>query len=178
MFMLTGCINFGGNSAKVNDLTLVSGISNHKLLLDGTEGVSSTFTFRANYDWRIIDYQGFSCEPSSGPKTIDKDVATITATPLQSNNTADTLRLSALNFKMLSTRFVGVSAYQLPQIRLPKGNIVYLDATSGSTSSIVFVSSSNDIDLVTCVEKRISEGGTSTVSVKKQIQFVRENIKE
>ena len=36
----------------------------------------------------------------------------------------------------------------------------------------------NDIDLVTCVEKRISEGGTSTVSVKKQIQFVRENIKE
>ena len=35
-----------------------------------------------------------------------------------------------------------------------------------------------EIDLVTCVEKRISEGGTSTASVKKQIQFVRENIKE
>ena len=31
-----------------------------------------------------------------------------------------------------------------------------------------------DIDLVTCVEKRISEGGTSTVSVKKQIAYVRE----
>ncbi len=35
-----------------------------------------------------------------------------------------------------------------------------------------------EIDLVTCVEKRISEGGTSTASVKKQIEFVRENIKE
>ena len=31
-----------------------------------------------------------------------------------------------------------------------------------------------DIDLVTCVEKRISEGGTSTASVKKQIAYVRE----
>ena len=31
----------------------------------------------------------------------------------------------------------------------------------------------NDIDLVTCVEKRISEGGTSTASVKAQIQYVR-----
>ena len=31
----------------------------------------------------------------------------------------------------------------------------------------------DDIDLVTCVEKRISEGGTSTASVKAQIQYVR-----
>ena len=31
----------------------------------------------------------------------------------------------------------------------------------------------NDLDLVTCVEKRISEGGTSTASVKAQIQYVR-----
>jgi len=32
----------------------------------------------------------------------------------------------------------------------------------------------NDIDLVTCVEKRISEGGTSVASVEKQIAYVRE----
>ena len=31
-----------------------------------------------------------------------------------------------------------------------------------------------DIDLVTCVEKRISEGGTSTASVNAQIKYVRE----
>jgi hypothetical protein len=146
--LLIGCINSGGNSAKVNDLILISGISNHKLLLDGTEGLSSTFTFRANHDWKIIDYNGFSCEPSSGPKTIDDEVATITARPLQSNNTADTIRLSDLNFKLLNTRFVGISAYQLPQIRLPKGNKVYLDAMSGSSSSIVIVSSNENIELV------------------------------
>ena len=31
-----------------------------------------------------------------------------------------------------------------------------------------------DIDLVTCVEKRISEGGTSTASVRKQIAYINE----
>ncbi len=33
-----------------------------------------------------------------------------------------------------------------------------------------------EIDLVTCVEKRISEGGTSRASVEAQIQYVREKI--
>ena len=31
----------------------------------------------------------------------------------------------------------------------------------------------NDIDMSVCVEKRISEGGTSVKSVEKQIEFVR-----
>ena len=33
-----------------------------------------------------------------------------------------------------------------------------------------------DIDLMNCMEKRISEGGTSVASVKKQIEFVRKQI--
>ena len=33
-----------------------------------------------------------------------------------------------------------------------------------------------EIDLVTCVEKRISEGGTSVASVKAQIAYVRDHI--
>ncbi|MBR2714755.1 MAG: argininosuccinate lyase, partial [Ruminococcus sp.] len=34
----------------------------------------------------------------------------------------------------------------------------------------------NDIDLITCVNKRISVGGTSADSVKMQIKFVKENL--
>ena len=34
----------------------------------------------------------------------------------------------------------------------------------------------DEIDLVTCVEKRISEGGTSVASVEKQIAYIRENL--
>jgi argininosuccinate lyase len=33
-----------------------------------------------------------------------------------------------------------------------------------------------NIDLMTCVEKRISEGGTSVASVVKQIAYVKEKI--
>ena len=33
-----------------------------------------------------------------------------------------------------------------------------------------------DIDLLTCVEKRISQGGTSVASVEQQIKYVKENI--
>ena len=34
----------------------------------------------------------------------------------------------------------------------------------------------NDIDLLTCVEKRISEGGTSVASVEAQIVYVKEHL--
>ena len=34
----------------------------------------------------------------------------------------------------------------------------------------------HEIDLQTCVDKRISEGGTSVSSVQAQIQYVRENL--
>ena len=36
----------------------------------------------------------------------------------------------------------------------------------------------NEINLTTCVEKRISEGGTSFVSVQKQIDYARESLKK
>ena len=160
--LFSGCIKSDEGTAKADDLILMSGISNHTLLLDGTEGVSSTFTFKANHDWSIVDYSGFSCVPSSGPKTSENEVITVVATPLQSNNTADTLRLSDLNFRMLSTRFVGISAYQLPQIRLPKGDKVYINATSGSTTQATIVSSCGEIELIANGEIEVSLGNKNS----------------
>ncbi len=145
--ILSGCIK-SGDKASVNDL-YIGGISNNRLMLEGAEGSTKTFSIKANYDWTIIDYNGFTCAPSYGPKTNEGEVIEVTATALQANNSADTVYLSALNFKLLSTRFYGISAYQLPQVRLTKGDKVYLNAKSGSTSSIKFVSSSDNIELVT-----------------------------
>jgi len=169
--LFVGCIEQEGPSAKVDDLMLMGGIENRRLLLDGTEGISSTFTFRANHDWKIIDYKGFLCEPSSGEKTVEREVATITATPLRSNNSADTIRLSALNFKMLSTRFVGISAYQLPQIRLPKGDVVYIDAVANATTSTMLVSHAKDIELdvkgeISAVLGAKNQRGEHTITIK------------
>lgn len=146
--LLCGCIN-NEPCAKNEDLS-INGIFNRQLLLDGTEGQSTTFSIKANYDWRIIDYKGFSCEPSSGTKSIDNSYITITATPLKSNNTADTIRLSALNFKLLSTRFVGISAYQLPQI-IVDNREVNIEATEGAKTTFTFKTKCDidDIELTT-----------------------------
>ena len=143
--LLYGCTQ---ETASVNDLVFNNGISNSRIVLNGTEGVSSTFSFKANHDWSIIDYKGFSCYPSSGSKTAEGEVEVITVKPLKSNNTADTIRLSDLNFRMLSTRFVGISAYQLPQILLPKGDSAIVDAIEGSTTTFKFVSMAEDIVIV------------------------------
>ena len=145
--LLTSCIE-NEPRANVNDLQIVSGIRDRKLILEGTEELPTTFSFRANHDWAIIDYDGFTCDPSYGTRSAEGEVITVTATPLESNNTADTICLSDLNFKMLATRFVGISAYQLPQVRMPKGNIVNVDALRGSTGSIKIVSSSDEVELV------------------------------
>ncbi|MBR0339541.1 MAG: hypothetical protein IIX40_05025, partial [Alistipes sp.] len=145
--LLSGCIN-SGEKANINDLQLMSGISNRQLLLDGAEGSINTFSFRAKHDWQIIDYQGFTCDPSSGTKCDEKESITITTTTLQANNGADTVRLSDLNFKLLSTRFVGVSAYQLPQVII-KDCSLSIDAIEGSKGSARIVSKAEDIQLTT-----------------------------
>ncbi len=172
--LLSGCID-NGPKASVNDLQLVSGIRDRRLILDGSEGVPSTFSFKANHDWSIIDYEGFTCDPSSGTKSVDGEPITVTATPRKSNNSADTIRLSDLNFKMLSTRFVGISAYQLPQIRMPKGNKVKVEALNDSKGSITIVSSSDDVELVVNgdIEASLSEKNekneyTVTVTAKRE----------
>ena len=144
---LSSCVKTE-DKATAQDLS-VGGLTNNSLILEGAEGSTKTFSIRASYDWVIIDNQGFSCEPSCGPRTNDNEVINIKATALQANNTADTVRLSPLNFRLLSTRFFGIYAYQLPQVRLTKGNKVYVNAASGSTSTIKFVSSSDIIELVT-----------------------------
>lgn len=143
--LLTACINV--ETADVNDL-YVGGISDRRLLLDGREGCSKSFYIIANYDWQIIDYRHFSCYPSSGSKTDASAPVTITATALQSNNSADTIRLSDLNFKLLNTRFVGITAYQLPQVCFKSGNQVIVNAVTGSKGTTQIVSKADDIKLL------------------------------
>ena len=143
--LLTACINV--ETASVNDL-YVGGITDRRLVLDGREGCSKSFYIIANYDWQIIDYRHFSCYPSSGSKCDANSPINITATALQSNNSADTIRLSDLNFKLLHTRFVGISAYQLPQVCLKSGNKLFVNAVAGSKATAQIVSKADDVHLV------------------------------
>lgn len=161
LLLFGSCIK-SGQRASSNDLMLISGIKNHCLYLDGREGATTTFSFTAKHDWEIIDYKGFECLPSSGPKCIAGETVTVTATTLQANNSADTILLSGLNFKLLSTRFVGVSAYQLPIICFPKGNQARVDASSGSKATVVIASNAEDIELVVTGEIVATLSGKSS----------------
>ncbi len=150
--LLSSCLNVESDAVTSNDLRVV-GIKDYTLVLDGTEGCSTTFTIsKASYDWSIIDYKGFTCEPNHGAKVDESSPVTVTVTPLRSNNTADTVRLSSLNFKMLSTRFVGISAYQLPQICLINGDRCYVDAVADATTTVKFVSKGENIQITTTGE--------------------------
>lgn len=144
--IFVGCIKMS-EKANVNDLQITDGISNHKLMLDGAIGVKSTFSFIANHDWQIIDYHGFECNPSSGCKSSNPN--TITVTTLVANNSADTIRLSDLNFKLLDTRFVGISAYQTPQLRLKEGGNATLNAVAGSETTATIITQAEIIELRT-----------------------------
>ena len=149
--LFVGCIP--NSHLTSNDFRVVSGIENNRLYLSGEKGATKTFSVHANYDWSVIDIAGFTCDPSSGPAA---NMATITATALQANNTGDTVYLSKLNFKLLNTRFVGLSAYQLPLITV-ETRTVTLDAIDGSQATFTFKSKCNVDDIaIKCSDSRFS----------------------
>ena len=128
-----------------NALQISSGITNNSLYIGGSEGSTAQFSINAKYDWRILATDGFVCEPSSGQAGNN---ITITARALQANNTLDTLRLSKLNFKLQSTTFVGIVAYQRPQVIV--GNDykkVYVSAKSGESTTVKLYSATPDVEM-------------------------------
>ena len=131
--------------ASSGDFTILSGISNRQLLLGGAEGAQKEFHIEALHDWSILPTNGFSCSPCEG--AASSNIA-ITATALQANNSADTVLLGDLTFKLLSTRFVGISAYQLPQVSvLESSRRVYAKASAGSRGTVTFISSSENVEV-------------------------------
>ncbi len=143
LLLPTGCVQTQ-HTATSDDL-YIRGISDNSLYIDGQAGAFNRLTIDANYDWTISSAKGFRCEPSSGKagKGIDIEV-----TALGANNSADTVRLGNIDFKLLNTRFVGVVAYQLPQLTLSKGSAVYTDAASGSKTEVEIRSSATDFEVV------------------------------
>lgn len=133
-------------------LQVVSGVTRNTLYIAGSEGSTTEFAVNSDYDWRILPTKGFVCEPSSG--AAGKNIK-ITARALEANNTLDTLLLDNLTFKLQSTKFVGIKAYQYPQIVVNKGyETVYAEADNGATATIKLHSATPDFET-------ICEGGIS-----------------
>lgn len=128
--LFTGCIE--RETAQKGDFNLLSNLKNGKIMLGANEGSTATIEISAKYDWEAIESKGFVCTPSSGPAT---ESTTIEIRALRDNNSADTLLLGNLHFRLLSTRFVGLSVYQLPRMIVDKDKVV-LSGAKGATNYI------------------------------------------
>lgn len=136
--------------ASSTDFAVIEGISNRQLLLEGAEGSSKVFHIEAKWDWSILPTSGYICDPSQGP--AGNNIA-IRATTLQANNLADTVMLGELTFKLLSTRFVGIIAYQLPQVSVAANSChITTAAAAGDIATISFTCAAPEVDV------RVSEG--------------------
>lgn len=124
-----------------------SGIVGNRLELEGAEGASTRFAITSAFAWEVAPCEGVHFEPSSGEAGEN---ITITATALQANNSLDEVRLGEVTFIVESTRFVGIEAFQLPQIELESDaeRTIWVGAAAGESNTFDITCSSLDIEAV------------------------------
>lgn len=136
-----GCIEV--KRAQQGDFNVLSGVnSKGVVMLDGVKDATATMDISAKYDWEVVNANGFVCVPSSGKAT---ERTSIKIKALRSNNTTDTILLGNLYFKLLATRFTGLSVHQLPGMRVDKNNVV-LSGAKGSKMQI-FVTTNSEFQV-------------------------------
>ncbi|MBQ0080228.1 MAG: hypothetical protein KBS95_01570 [Alistipes sp.] len=149
LFLLSSCTT--EQTATKDDLK-ISGITGNEVVFKGEERATFSFSIEASYPWQILPNENFVCEPSYGEAGTHKVVMTV----LQSNNTLHKKELGGLNFKMLSTKFIGITVSQNPQISISKQyDPLKSGASKGSTTTFKFQS-----------EHEVFIEGSSNVSCK------------
>ena len=130
-----------------DSLTILSGISNNTLTLDGYQGATTTFAIRSKLDWQVLATNGIIYSPNSG---IASDRATIEATATEANNTLSLKYLGDVIIRLDHTRFTGIVAYQRPQIILSSktGTTLTLGAEQGQSATLEFECATSDFDVI------------------------------
>lgn len=127
-------------------LVINSGISSNRLMIDGKEGASTSFAISSKYNWEMAHCEGVRFEPSYGPAG---DNQIIKAIALQPNNTLEEVRLDEVTFIVEKTRFVGIEAYQRPQVNIERNErVVWVDANATAEVQFNVTCSSIDFDVV------------------------------
>ena len=145
----------------------ITGIQGSEVTFQGVEGATFTFTIEANYPWQILPNANFSCEPSYGEAGTEQVVMTV----LGSNLTLHKKQLGPLDFKMLSTRFVGINVYQDPQVIISSQyNPLKTGAGKGSETTFKFQCIKDDVSLecsdgISCEINNKSKTGYYDVTV-------------
>ncbi len=139
------------NPAPQGSLTINSGIDNNELIVNGMEGNSVEFRITAKMAWELLPTTGIQFTPTSGEAATD---IKITATSQQSNNSLDRVRLGDVVFRLGTTRFVGITAYQAPQIIFKESDLrtISIGANKGAQTICDFTCPTSDFDVKTTGE--------------------------
>ncbi|MBR4849585.1 MAG: hypothetical protein IKV09_01495 [Alistipes sp.] len=128
--VLTGCVS--GPRAEKSDFRVLEGAVGGKIMLDCEKGSTAYIRIAAKHDWEVLEGDGFVCNPSYGPPSED---TTIEVKALRDNNTTDTVKLDDIHFRLLKTRFVGMSVHQLPRMTVDRSQVI-LSSSAGATNRI------------------------------------------
>ena len=129
-------------------LSIISGISENKLYLDGAAGSEAHFSIGAKLAWDILSTPGVVYSPSSGEAT---EHVTITAKATEANNTLAARRLGDVIIRLSRTRFTGIEAYQRPLLSIDQKYLsgITIAPEQNSSSTIEFECKSSDIEIIT-----------------------------
>ena len=148
-------------------LSIISGISENKLYLDGTAGSQTHFSIGSKLAWDILSTPGVEYSPSSGEAT---EHVTITATATEANKTLAARRLGDVIIRLSRTRFTGIEAYQRPLININEKYLsgITIAPEQNSSYTIDFECKSSDFEIIpsgniTCSKPRTT--GTNKYSV-------------
>ena len=129
--------------AQYGDFKLLTNVKDGKIILDYEAGSTATIDIMARYDWEVLPTKGFVCTPNSGTPA-EKIKVDIRA--LRDNNSVDTVKLDNLYFRLLNTRFTGITVHQLPRMTVDKRSVV-LSSPQGATS-FVYVNTKEAFEVV------------------------------
>ena len=140
VFCFVGC---EVERAQYGDFKLLTDVKDGKIILGYEAGSTATIDIMARYDWEILPTKGFACTPNSGRTT---ESTRIDIRALRDNNSVDTVKLDNLYFRLLNTRFTGITVHQLPRMTVERRSVI-LSSTEGATNS-VYVNTDEEFEVV------------------------------
>ena len=140
-----------------DSLSIVSGVTNNTLTLDGAAGSKATFAISSKLAWEVLDTPGVEYSPNSGEATTK---TTITATALQPNRTLKTITLGDVVIRLSRTRFTGIKAQQRPQIIIEEqySEAISVAPEQNRVTEFTFECKSSDFELIAEGNVTVTQG--------------------
>ncbi|MBE6193981.1 MAG: hypothetical protein E7139_08610 [Rikenellaceae bacterium] len=139
-----------------DSLSILSGVTNNTLTLDGEVGSQATFAISSKLAWEVLDTPGVEYSPANGEATTK---TTITATATEANLTLQSRKLGDVVIRLSRTRFTGIEAHQKPQIVVEEQyrESIAIAPEQNSATEVTFECKNSDFEVISEGEITISQ---------------------